>query len=70
MGEDVLAKRVLWGAERRLRYEQQKSSRRWLGALLTAAVAMAAAIYAASLNPEGHIHSKTRQILDMLFEAW
>ena len=74
MGEDALARRVLWGAERRLRYKQEKSSREWLGpllaALLATAVAMAAALYAASLNSEGPIHRKMHQILGMLFEAW
>ena len=73
-GEDALARRVLWGTERKLSYKQRRSFRRWLwpllAAMLSAGVAMAVAIYAAILNSEGPIDHKVRQILDMLFEAW
>ena len=74
MGEDALARRVLWGAERKLSYKQQRSPRRWLwpllAAMLAAGVTMAVAIYAAILNPGGSMDRKVRQTLDMLFEAW
>ena len=75
MGEDALARRVLWGADRRLSYKQQMPSRRWLWPLLaavvlTAGVTTAVTIYAAILNPEGAIDRKVRQTLDMLCEAW
>ena len=74
MGEDALARRMLWGAERRLSYKQQRSSRRWfwslLAATLIAAVTTTVVIYAAILNPEGPMARKMWQVLNMLFEAW